>query len=1172
MAVQARAVDSVRSLMAGPRNGTLLQRLNPAESGVGFTNVLSREFASANQIRMNGSGVALGDVDGDGRCDLFLCGVQSTARLFRNLGGWKFEDATAGCGVDLAGIYSTGAVLADLDGDADLDLLVTCHGGGTRLYVNDGRGHFTGHPDSGLISRLGATSMAVADVDGDGDLDVYVTNYRTRTIRSTGFSVMNVNGRRMIRPEDRDVLEYTPQGAILEHGEPDFLYLNDGNARFSPVSWDGGTFLDEDGKPLKQPPRDWGLAAQFRDFNRDGAPDLYVCNDFHSVDRLWVNDGTGRFRAIPATALRCTPTFSMCVDFADVNRDGYDDLFVADMLDRDHVSRLRRSPLVVLAPGDFERAQNRPQSGRNVLHLGRPDGTFAEVAYQFAIQASGWTWGATFLDVDLDGYEDLLATTGNIFDTQDQDANARIDAGGPYRGEAIARKALQYDPLPLRRQAYRNVGGERFEEVGKEWGFGEEGVSHGMAVGDLDGDGDLDVVVNELNGAAGVYRNQASAGRVAVRLKGSGKNTRGIGARVTLRGGAVKEQSQEMMSGGRYLSGDEAVRVFASGSVTEGMELEVRWRSGQRSVVSGVKANREYEIDEASAIPVVSTPKPEAKPWFREVNVGHVHREDPYDDFGRQALLPRKLSQAGPGVGWMDLDGDGWEDLVVGAGKGGSAGVYRNDGKGGFEAKEMPVLARDQSGLAALWGTDGKARVLSGSSNYEDDSNTGGGVEEWGLGIAAEERVKGAWSSVGAVALGDVDGDGEAEVFVGSRVRAGRYPEADGSRIWKRAGTLWLPDVANTEALKDAGMVNGAVWTDVDGDGAVDLVLATEWGPLKVYLNRKGKLEAVDVGLGKYRGYWNGVTSGDFDGDGRMDLVASNWGTNTRHRRERMYWGDLSGQGQVEMVEAEEEGGRWMPVRDLETVSRVLPWVREKYASHRAYAEATMEGLLAGKKAEVLEVDWLETSVFLNRGGKFEWKRLPTEAQWAVGYGVSVGDADGDGHEDVFVAQNFFGVVGQESRSDGGRGLWLKGDGKGGFAAVDGSVSGVKVYGEGRGSALGDYDRDGRVDLVVGQAGGETKVYRNEGGRVGLRVVLEGRSGAYGAKVRVEYGGGRKGPARETHGGNGYWSQDGGVVVMGLEAEPKAVEVVWPGGKVRRSEVGPGMKEVRMKPPEGGGR
>jgi len=1173
-----------RALQPDRTAGLRLQRIPGSSSGIAFTNVLPVERFTTNQIYLNGSGVALGDVDGDGLCDLFLAGLSGQSALYRNRDGWKFEDVTVASGSPAAGLDATGALLADIDGDGDLDLTVSSVGGGTIIHVNDGKGRFS---RSTLLNpdRCG-TSLAFADFDGDGSLDLYVANYRTVTLRdqpSTQFRILPVDGRLHVaavngRPTTAPDLEgrftYTQAGGVLEHGEPDALYRNDGRGGWIEVTPESGVFLDEDGRPMTAKRFEWGLSVTFRDFTGDGLPDLYVCNDFDSPDRIWIHDGHGHFRLAPTAALRSTCKFSMGMDVADINRDGRDDLLVLDMLSRSHAVRLTRMDKgMEPTPPGF--ALYRTQVGRNTLQLGRPDGTFAEAAWFAGLAATEWSWTPMFLDVDLDGYEDLLVTAGHGRDDMDTDHGMALEAARRSRRLPPAEQlALRRGTPPMLspRQAYRNVGGERFEEVGKEWGFGEEGVSHGMAAGDLDGDGDLDVVVNELNGAAGVYRNQASAGRVAVRLKGAGKNTRGIGARVTLRGGAVKEQSQEMMSGGRYLSGDEALRVFATGMASEGMELEVRWRSGKRSVVTGVKANREYEIDEATATAVASAPKVEVKPWFREVNVGHVHREDPYDDFARQALLPRKLSQAGPGVGWMDLDGDGWEDLVVGAGKGGSAGVYRNNGQGGFESKEMPLVARDQSGLAGLVGTDGKVRVLSGSSNYEDDSNTGGGVEEWGLGVEVEERVKGAWSSVGAVALGDVDGDGEVEVFVGSRVRAGRYPEADGSRIWKRAGTLWVPDVANTEVLKDAGMVKGAVWTDVDGDGAVDLVLATEWGPLKVYLNRKGRLEAVDVGLGKYRGYWNGVTSGDFDGDGRMDLVASNWGTNTRHRRERMYWGDLSGQGQVEMVEAEEEGGRWMPVRDLETVSRVLPWVREKYTSHRAYAEATMEGLLAGKKVEVVEVDWLETSVFLNRGGKFEWKRMPSEAQQAVGFGVSVGDADGDGQEDVFVAQNFFGVGAQESRSDGGRGLWLKGDGKGGFEAVDGSVSGVKVYGEGRGSALGDYDRDGRVDLVVGQAGGETKVYRNEGGRAGLRVVLEGRTGAYGAKVRLEYEGGKKGPARETHGGSGYWSQDGGVVVMGMEGVPKAVEVTWPGGKVTRSEVTAGVKEVRVKVAEGGGR
>jgi len=311
-------------------------RLPGSLTGITVTNHLSDASAGANQIRLNGSGVAAGDVDGDGWCDLYFCGLEGGNRLYRNLGGWHFEDITDQAGVRCAGQYSTGAVLADVDGDGDLDLLVNSIGGGTRLFLNDGKGHFLEATNSGLVRRFGAMSMALGDLRGEGVLDLYVANYRSSTMRSTGLDLLEVNGKLQLKPEDRENFDLTPEGGLFELGEPDILYRNDGQGHFEAVSWTNGVFLDEAGRPLKDLPRDWGLSVMFRDINEDGAPDIYVCNDFASPDRVWINDGTGRFRALPTLALRCTSTFSMGIDFADINRDGHDDFFVVDMLNRGH--------------------------------------------------------------------------------------------------------------------------------------------------------------------------------------------------------------------------------------------------------------------------------------------------------------------------------------------------------------------------------------------------------------------------------------------------------------------------------------------------------------------------------------------------------------------------------------------------------------------------------------------------------------------------------------------------------------------------------------------------------------------------------------------------------------------------------------------------------------------
>jgi hypothetical protein len=765
--------------------------------------------------------------------------------------------------------------------------------------------------------------------------------------------------------------------------------------------------------------------------------------------------------------------------------------------------------------------------------------------------------------------------------------------------EQIRNLGLLYPRVPSPVVAFRNCGDLRFVDKGREWGFNRETVNQGICCADLDNDGDLEVMVNNLHDEAAVYRNEGIRPRVAVRLKGAGANTRGIGSKIWLYGGAVPAQSQEMICGGRYLSCDDALRVFAAGSETNRMRVEVRWRSGKRSVVEEVRANRLYEIEEASATAPPQERKEELKPIFEDVSrlLNHVHHEDVYDDFERQVMLPRKLSQLGPGVSWSDVDGDGRDDLLVGSGRGGELEIFLNQANGQFQRVPTGALlgkARDDQATILGWATrDGTSGFLVGQANYETrDTNGVRRYEMWAGGIQEKEVLATGRSSLGPLAMADIDGDGDLDLFAGGRVNAGRWPEAATSKLYRSENGRFELDAANSQALEQVGMVSGAVWSDLDGDGYPELILACDWGPLRILHNDHGRLSVWDPSvnvpsslggnnqlttLKQLTGWWNGAAVGDFDGDGQMDIVAANWGQNSKYefgRRQgqplRVYYNDWDGDGVMEVLEAYYDKGlkKVVPWRTLTGVARGIPWVRERYATHAAYSVAGIEELLGerSKAAKVLEAAWLETTVFLNRGGRFEVSVLPGEAQFAPTFGVSVGDMDGDGHEDIFLSQNFFGVDEETTRYDAGRGLWLRGNGRGGFEGVPGQMSGVKVYGEGRGSAVCDYDEDGRLDLVVGQNGAETKLYHNARARPGLRVRLVGPEGnptGVGAVVRLRFGK-QWSAAREVHAGSGYWSQDSAVQVMSTPEPPLAVWVRWPGGKAQELKVPEGTHEVKV--------
>ena len=1152
-------------------NKTGFTLLSERTTGIRFTNHLADQSVAENQIRLIGSGVALGDVDGDGLCDIYLCRLEGPNALYRNLGNWKFEDITAAAGVACDGQYSTGCTLADVDGDGDLDLLVNSIGGGTRCFFNDGKGRFR-ESNSGLTRKFCATSMALADIDGNGTLDLYVANYRTTTIRSTGLQVLNVNGRRVLRPQDRESYEITPEGLIIEHAEEDVVYLNDGHGGFSPLSWRTGRFIDADGKPLTRGDKDWGLSVMFRDMNGDGAPDIYVCNDFWSADAIWINDGQGSFRALPKLAMRNSSTFSMGVDFADINRDGFDDFIVLDMRSREHARRMVQRSMLGNRPV-LTHLDERPQTERNTLFLNRGDGTFAEIAQLAGLDSSEWSWCPVFLDVDLDGYEDLLVTTGHGFDSQDADVEEQRD-----QPQSALERLLRYPRLDVPNQAFRNRGDLTFTSAGDAWGFNAVGVSHGMALGDLDGDGDLDLVVNNLNGAAGIYRNETSAPRLAVRLKGKAPNTQGIGAKIKITGGPVA-QSQEMISGGRYLSSDDSERVFAAWSRTNRFTITVEWRNRTMSVVSNAEPNFVYEIDEADAV-ARNAPKVAAAataPLFKDVSasLAHVHRDPPFDEFARQPLLSRRLGHSGPGIAWADLDGDGRDDLVIGSGRGGDLAVFRNGGNGTFESLPVPSSARaapdDQMAVIAGRDAAGAMQLFVSQANYETLSTNLAAALRLTLRdgvLEPKPSLPPQWSSAGAMALGDIDGDGDLDLFVAGQMNPGHYPEPATSRLFRNdKGTFVL-----VQELKDAGLVNGAVFSDLNGDGRPELVLACEWGPLKVFRISNGVLTEMDSGLGKYRGWWQGVTAGDFDGDGLMDLAASNWGRNTPYQASirdeiRIFFGDFSGSGWSDGVEAYVEGGRVVPRSDLDTLARALPWLRQRFPTHHDFARASIADVLGPRisQAKELRVNWPESTVFLNRGDHFEAHILPLEAQFAPSFGVSAADFDGDGREDLILAQNFFAVEPHVSRFDAGRGLWLRGNGDGTFQTVSSQESGIAVYGEGRAVAACDYDGDGRIDVCLGQNGEQTKLYHNECGRAGLRVRLHAgpeNPNAIGATLRPVLASNQFGPAREIHAGTGWLSQDSAVQVLSRANEIKALWVRWPGGRITRTEVPPNAHEV----------
>lgn len=1171
-------------------------RVDPSATGIRFTNFLSDAASATNRVLEDGSGVAVGDFNGDGQQDLFFCSLQGSCVLYENRGNFKFTDVTAESGLVFTGLICRGAVFADVNGDGWLDLLVTVLGQGVHCWFNDSTGHFTNATAFGRTgSPFGSMSMALADIDGNGTLDLYVANYRTDDIRDRArIPVRHINGQAQFAPEYRDRLRLI-RGGLFEFGEPDILMLNDGHGHFTPVSWTGGNFLQTSGKSWDSPPLDWGLSATFHDLNGDGLPDLYVCNDYATPDRIWIGNGKGQFRAPPGYVLRHTPENSMGMDAADIDGDGLIDFVVVDMLSRNSEVWRRQALAQTVSGAGPPDAFNRPQYMCNVLQHNRGDGTFEELSAFAGISASEWSWQPLFVDVDLDGRPDLLISAGHQRDVQDLDVTGRIlqlqrrwppgvdpkihQAG--FDQEKMAHARLYPAGLaPV--VGYHNLGKLRFRDETTAWGLGELGVHQGFATADLDGDGDLDLVVNNLNGMAGIYRNNGTAPRLAVQLRGITPNTRGIGARIRLLNGAVPSQTMEMVSGGRYLSGCEELVVFGTGTTVGGMVLEIDWRSGRRSVITNVSPGRLYEPSESDCVETTGnrTQIRNELGLMEDVSqaLHHRHVENRVDEFARQPLLPRALGRLGPGAAWADFNGDGHDDLVIGTSAGGVPAIFLGDGRGNFAAntnRVPPTASGDETGILFFRDENLEPILLAGElSSPEGGTQHWAGWEfHWSDGIS--NGLPKFPSSPGPLVMGPLYLDGSQGLFIGGRVVPGRFPELAASAIFRRTATGWEQDAPNSQTVSAAGLVSGAVWSDLNGDGFSELIVACEWGPLRIYQNNSGTLVEVTAewGVAAYTGLWACVAVGDFDGDGKLDLVASNWGLNSTWKADldhplRLYHGDFNHTGGVDLLEAiwDSQRSQYIPPYRLNEAARGLGQIRGVYGTHRAFAMAgameVLDALQANFKTATAGV--LTSSVFLNRGGKFEIHPLPDPAQYSAAMGVAVADFDGDGHQDLFLSQNFFEVRPELTRQDAGRGLLLHGVGNGEFEPWNSAQSGIAVDGEQRGTAVSDFNEDGRPDLVVTQNGDETRLFMNRTGKPGLRVRVHGppqNPDGFGSVMRLEFSD-HWGPAWELHGGSGYWSQDSGTTILPTPSQPVALQIQWPGGRTTRTEVPWNCREI----------
>jgi hypothetical protein len=1156
----ARAADAAGSITEKPlaphtfpRGKTMFVQLAPEATGVRTENryadprmrgELYQEFETSSI----GTGVTIGDYDGDGRPDIFVVSKTESCHLFRNLGGWKFEDVTEKAGVGDKGaaaiIWKQGATFVDINNDGLLDIYVCRFNAPNRLYINQGDGTFKEMAHAyGLDVKDSSVMAAFCDYDRDGWLDVYIAT-----------NILNI--------------------ATQPNGQRGYLFHNNRDGTFTDVTDRAGISGESQSH-----------SATWWDYDNDGWPDLYVANDYGVPDKLYHNNRDGTFTDTLDRVLPHTAFSSMGSDLGDVNNDGLIDLLVADMAATTHQwdhhmmadARARTQEL----PDGSTAA---PKYHRSTLLLNTGTGRCLEAAFLANLAATDWTWSPRFEDLDNDGRLDFFVTNGFPRDPGVDVVKRLMGAETPAERIRIMYASPPQTEVHL---GFRNLGDLQFEDVSAEWGLNQKGVSFGTAFGDLGGDGNLDIVYANYHDGVIVLRNDNDTGhRVNIDLRGTVSNRFGVGATVKIES-ALGVQVRQLWLARGYMSSSEPMLHFGLGGDTSIRRMVVTWPSGHVQTFENLVVDRRFTITEPSG-PAPALPKTPTKPpvsgQYAEVSqstgLALRSREELVDEVALQRLLPTRLNRRGPGIAVGDIAGDGREDVALGGTTQSPASILLDTPSGRFTGIDTSALLpvgtvddgplllfdADGDGKEDLLVTKGGNALPAGVPEYQPRLFLNDGHGDFHP--ARDDALPPLPISVGAVAAADFDRDGRLDLFIGGRVLTGQYPLSPQSALLANRGGRF-EDVTDNLApgLREVGMVTSALWTDVDGDGWPDLLLTLEWGNVKYFHNNRGKgfedwtEKAGFAAAGT--GWWTSIAAADFNGDGRPDYVVGNVGLNTQYHADPqhpalLFSGDFRGNGSTQLIEAYYEGDRLYPWRTLRDLGAVIPSILKRYPRFDNYAPATLGEILGTDKlaaAQRLAATEFRSGVFLSQpDGTYRFEPLPRIAQIAPLQGLAAGDFDGDGHADIYAVQNSYAPIPSVGRFDGGLSQLLRGDGRGHFTPVPVAESGLLVPGDAKALAVLDLDQDGWPDFLVSRNNNTTLAFRNNGvaGRHSLRILLRGPAGnptAVGARITVELADGST-QTSEVYAGSGYYSQSTAACFFGYPDSnpPRNIRVRWPSG------------------------